>query len=56
MNDEAKATYYCAFLIFKFPYTDEKIEIKIYTKTPDRLKAIKKDIEYFIDKIVHKYR
>ena len=53
---EVKPTYYCAFLIFKFPYTDEKIEIKIHTKSSDKLDSIKKDIREFMGTLAHKYR
>lgn len=56
MSIEVKPTYYCTLLVFRFPYTDEEIEIKIYTKSSDKLEAIKKEIEYLMSKIIHKYR
>lgn len=56
MNDEVKPTYYCTLLVFKFPYTDEEIEITIRTKTSDKLKDIKKEVEYLMSMIIHKHR
>lgn len=56
MNNEVQPTYYCTLLVFKFPYTDEEIEIKIFAKSPSKLESIKKDIEYLMSKIIHKYR
>lgn len=53
---EVRPTYYCTFLVFKFPYTDEKIKIIIHTKSSDKLDSLRKEIEDFMDKLIHKYR